>query len=459
MNMKTRNIFGLLMTAFVLGVSSCDYTDLDPSDMVGKGEAFKNVAGVRSAVVGNYSQLSLRPSLSLSAIISDDVVKGGQNGGAGDDSYKWTYSAGTGDHNGFWEDRYKIINQANRILMYGKDVTPEDDSEKETLNDCFGQAYFLRAYAHFDLLRMFSDFKDENAYGIPYITKAHILGLPGRDKVGACYDYIMKDLDQAFALLKDEVSSEAAYASKAAVYALKARVCLYRQKYVHAAVYAGEALQLVPLASITDYASIWSDKSNAGVILKLPKKPGESALGTMFNSADHSQAFGPSKGYMNNFDKTNDIRYSIFVGYGPDREGVMVDLIKKYFGTDANAGLCDEKILRADEMKLIEIESYIKQGRWDEANESLNDFRRLRINNWTTHNYSNAELPDELLKERRRELGYEGHRFFDLRRYNMPIVRDDGSTLQADHFRMIMPIPQAEIEANVNIAKEQNPGY
>lgn len=459
MNMKTKNIFGLLMTALAFGVSSCNFTDLEPTDMVGKDEAFKDVNGAKSAVTGNYSQLSLRPCLSLSAIISDDVVKGGQNGGAGDDSFKWTYSAGTGDHNGFWEDRYKIINQANRILMYGKELTPANEEEEETLNDCFGHAYFLRAYAHFDLLRMFSDFKDENAFGIPYITKAHILGLPGRDKVGACYDYIMKDLDQAFTLLKDDVSPAAAYASKAAVYALKARVCLYRQKYVHAGVYASEALQLVPLASMADYPLVWTDKTNAGVILKLPKKPGESALGTMFNSADHSQSFGPSNSYMNDFDKTNDIRYSIFVGYGPDREGVMVDLIKKYFGTEANAGLCDEKILRADEMKLIEIECYIKQSRWDDANESLNDFRRLRISNWTTHTYSNSELPGELLKERRRELSYEGHRYFDLRRYNMPIVRDDGSTLQADHFRMIMPIPQAEIEANINIADEQNDGY
>jgi hypothetical protein len=73
-----------------------------------------------------------------------------------------------------------------------------------------------------------------------------------------------------------------------------------------------------------------------------------------------------------------------------------------------------------------------------------------------------------ILDERFRELAYEGHRFWDLKRRNLPVTREgiiptgdapntNSTTLPANALRFVLPIPQSEIDANPVI--QQNPGY
>lgn len=434
--------------------TSCSYTDLSPTDMVGSKEAFKDVTAVEGALIGAYARVSLRPILQLTDYVGDDATQGGEAGGAGTDSFQWNYTASKGDHAGVWDHLYRIINQANQIIINSSHLV-----DAEGLDNCIGQALFLRAYAHFDLLRIFSYFDDEENLGIPYVSKAHALGLPGRDKVGYCFDAISNDLDRALNLIEANAPSNVAFASKAAVYAMKARVALYRGTYVHARVYANEAISLVPLAKKEDYTLIWQDKTTDGVIWKLPRSPGEETLGTIFYGADNSNVFGPSKKFQECFDKDNDIRLSAFTKIGPDRAGAMVDVIKKYEGTASNVGLSDNKLLRSAEMQLIIIECYLMENNLTEANNSLNQLRHLRINNWANKAYNAEELKLELLLERRRELAYEGHRLFDARRLGQNLVRDNDTELEYSDYRMVMPIPQAEIEANINISTQQNLNY
>jgi hypothetical protein len=65
----------------------------------------------------------------------------------------------------------------------------------------------------------------------------------------------------------------------------------------------------------------------------------------------------------------------------------------------------------------------------------------------TSNDFINA-----ILNERRAELNFEGHRYFDLAR-----TRKIKSVLNLDDFRSVFPIPNREIIANPNI--KQNPGY
>ncbi|HAK10791.1 MAG TPA: RagB/SusD family nutrient uptake outer membrane protein, partial [Chitinophagaceae bacterium] len=71
---------------------------------------------------------------------------------------------------------------------------------------------------------------------------------------------------------------------------------------------------------------------------------------------------------------------------------------------------------------------------------------------------------NEVLNERYKELCYEGHRFFDLKRRGLPVTRSiadapsaAGTTLEANNFRFVLPIPLPEMVANP--AMKQNPGY
>ncbi|HSF53101.1 MAG TPA: RagB/SusD family nutrient uptake outer membrane protein, partial [Algoriphagus sp.] len=59
-----------------------------------------------------------------------------------------------------------------------------------------------------------------------------------------------------------------------------------------------------------------------------------------------------------------------------------------------------------------------------------------------------------LLQERRIELSFEGHRFFDLVRFNKT-----GDVLGMPDFRKIFPIPRNELQVAEPGTLEQNPGY
>ena len=78
-----------------------------------------------------------------------------------------------------------------------------------------------------------------------------------------------------------------------------------------------------------------------------------------------------------------------------------------------------------------------------------------------------ADIPkvQDIMSERRIELAFEGHRFFDLKRSNSGFDRSANdcaaasgacSITSTDH-RWVLPIPQEEIFANDNI--KQNPNY
>jgi len=441
-------------------VTACDFTDLDPTDKVGENNIFSSVSALEQAVTGAYSQMSLRTTIQVSAVLSDDVYKGGQNGGAGDNSYQWTYSAATGDHNNLWLKYYTVIDMANRILDGVEAVPAVTEDEIKGKNNSIGTAMFIRAYLSFELLRYFSDFEKGNSYGVPYMLKPITLETPGRDNVDKCFELIIKDLEECLPLLSQNTPSDPAYVSKTAVKALLARVYLYQKKYDNAYQWASDAIKDKPFAGLSNYEAIWSDESNEDVILKLRKLSGEETIGTIFFSADNSSAFEPSTELIESFDPA-DIRLATFIGDGVDREGVKVKRVNKYKGTSENVGLADQKLLRSSEMVLIMAEAKTQTGDLQAANNWLNQLRAERIQDWTSTNYtSKEELLQEVLLERRRELCYEGHRFFDMRRFAQPIFkRLINKTLKVDDHLRIMPIPLSEMQGNPVIAEQQNPGY
>jgi hypothetical protein len=67
------------------------------------------------------------------------------------------------------------------------------------------------------------------------------------------------------------------------------------------------------------------------------------------------------------------------------------------------------------------------------------------------------DLVDAIWKERRIELAFEGHRLWDLLRTGRNVTKGT-TTINYDDYKLIAPIPQAEIDANPKL-KPQNPGY
>lgn len=455
-----------VLTAITLG--ACSYTELEPTDMVGPETAFKNVENVHKATIGLYGMLSLRTKLGAVEYIADDCVQGGDSGGAGTDLFNIVYTATSGDVQTIWSHYYGIINQANRILYYGAEVTPADATEEESLNTSIGTAYFCRAFAHFELLCFFSDFQNDESAGVPYVSHYHVVGNPGRDKVGECYDYIMTDLERAYDLIGTEVpditadnsaSNSTAYVSKTLVDALRAKVSLYHKQYLHAYVYASNVLRNIDIASMDEVSGLWLDENNAGVIFKLSRPAGTATIGTLFVGGDYSSVFRPSEDIRAQF-TDNDVRKPVFFREGRDRSGNPTWMVTKWFGQESDIGRCDEKMFRAEEMLLIAAEAQMELGNLSEAGNLLNQLRRERIDGYVDETFGSAEdLRNEIITERRRELVWEGHRFFDARRYQVTMSRE-GTQITPDNIHLIFPIPQAEIDANTTLTEaDQNYGY
>lgn len=468
--MKRYKAILALMLSAAATLASCDYTDLQPTDMVGPDKAFGSVENVHKAVVGIYGKASLRSKLAVTEYIADDCVQGGDSGGAGTDLTNWVYTATSGDVSGLWSHYYGIINQANRVLYYGPQLKPANAAEEASLQESFGTAYFFRAYAHFELLCFFSDFMDDEAKGIPYVSHYHVVGNPVREPVGDCYEQIMTDLNRAYDLLTvaapdltadNSATNSTAYISQAAVDALRARVALYRGLYSHAYIYASNALRAVGIAKKDDVQNVWLDKSNAGVIFKLSRPAGTSTIGTLFVGGDYSSIFRPSDDLRESFSE-DDVRASVFFQYGRDRAGSPAWMVTKWFGDASDIGRVDEKLFRAEEMQLIAAEVLARQENPDmtEANRLLNELRAERHENYTPQDYtSQSAFLNEIARERRCELVWEGHRMFDARRLKLTLSRE-GKTISGTDYRLTLPIPQAEIDANSGISEsDQNYGY
>ena len=72
----------LCIGGMALMAVSCDYTDLQPTDQIGDEMIFSSVSALEQTVTGAYAQMSAKQIIRVTAVLSDDVIKGGQNGGA-----------------------------------------------------------------------------------------------------------------------------------------------------------------------------------------------------------------------------------------------------------------------------------------------------------------------------------------------------------------------------------------
>ena len=118
-------------------------------------------------------------------------------------------------------------------------------------------------------------------------------------------------------------------------------------------------------------------------------------------------------------------------------------------------------VIRLSEVYLNRAEANARSGQDAAAQADLNLIRQRGLATAPDVTATGQDLLDEILRERRIELGYEGHRIFDITRHRLDVVRVDCTSdvcfypYPGPFF--ILPIPQDEMDVNPNIT--QNPGY
>lgn len=439
--MKKIIYFGMLLSASAL--TSCNkYLDIQPVGTVIPASESDFRGLMTSSYVGfpaHKSYLSLRTDELLLDESSTDAART-------KDIYLWNDQNPDPATLAYpYLAFYTSIFYTNQII----NTIDEKLASNATVDQIKGEAYLMRAYAHFELLNCYSEVYSPNQAGlrgVPLSTKVDLEQRFAPATIGESYTQVLSDMEKGSALLTvtDQVKGVNYRFSKRGAYAMAARVHLYRGEWQDAIDAAKKALAI-------------NDKL-------VDMKISGSLLPNDFESAEMIMALEKVS--------VPEVRTSSFISSALLSSYSDGDLRKgRYFqkrGTDYMSLKGGENrfnvSFRNAELYLTLAECYTRQGNTTEA---LNYLEALKKNRFTEAAYareaiadaslSKDQLLDAVLVERKRELALEGLRWYDLKRTTRPSITHTSfgktSTLQQNDPRYVIRYPQEAINNNPDLLK------
>lgn len=432
-------------------------------------------------------------------IWSLDIIAGNSEvgGGGGEDGIETVqvrnFSASS--DNGFalyiWRSPWVGISQCNLVLQSVEESKlVSEDIRKRSM----GEAYFLRAHYYYILVRLFG--------GVPIRTTPHDAAESTdikRESIDDCYKLIIEDCLKAISLLpekktygkedKNRVGKEAALAMLADIYltynpsqhytevinlceqiedmGYDLTKCSFEDNFGINADNSKEALFTVGYSGSTDH-DFWSGSNQA------------SWLSTFMGPRNSNIVAGswgwnqPTQEFMQQWE-SGDLRKAVTVfykgcprfdgkTYNPDWSmtgyNVRKFLVTKANSPEYNTNPADFVVYRFADVLLKKAEALNELGRTDEACIPLNIVRTRAGLPEIQKGKTKEQMREIIIKERRMELAFEGHRWFDMIRINngeyaIGFLQSIGRVATMN--RLLLPIPQTEMDSNDLM--EQNPGY
>lgn len=404
------------------------------------------------------------------------------------------FNEGAGTHNNVnaWRVYYAKIMGANTVMEY-IDQVKGDQGAKDNLR---GQALTLRAWYYFQLVNLFGmpynyGHPEENP-GVPLKLKMEITGgYYKRNTVAEVYEQIEEDLLEGVGLLEKNPMTMSEYKiSVLAAKSILARVYLYMENWDGALKYTNEVLTekptLAALASAPDAAFSFTGKDPFGVyntatsdeVIWTYSNGGEISALYSGGGPSYRSPYGASSDLMDLYEFSNDpgkenymdlrpFVYFYSMAYIQASRPVIYQLYSYKGGKQVTT--IGSKGIRTAELYLNRAEVYIRKymasGDDSYRQLALDDLNNLREHRYDTRNvaYEPKDIRDaeELFEfyknERRRELCFEDHRWFDLRRYGMPSITHsyfistdnrEEITLRKDDPRYALPIPRVALNRN-----------
>lgn len=433
------NIKHMLVAAtFVLG--ACDSALVtDPTASIDAETAITNARGVELALRGAYRSLQGedRERLAMPDMYADNLDFTGTFQSDREYSLRNVTTA-NGEVLGLWTVSYQGIDRANNVLA---GISKAADLSGALASQYKGEALFVRAVHYESMVRWFG--------GVPLVlTPSAGVGeesLVARATQAEVYAQIVKDLEEASTLLP--AGKRQGLATKGAADALLARAYLEMGDYAKARDKAqaliGNSAYSLPSSFTTTFSA---------------KHSGESIFEVQYTSLNRNSIafwFYPQElGGRWGFSPTTEL-YNLY-GAGDTRRDASIRITanKRYVYKYPRISTGDDNLilLRLAEMYLIRAEANARLGASDATVLADINVLRTRAGAAPVTASGQAALLDAVLAERRLEMAFEGHRFFDLRRLGKAT-----SKLQIDANKLLLPIPQAERDVNKNLT--QNPGY
>lgn len=473
----------ILICAFLTLLScSQDFIHLMPTSTVTVEYYYKTDKDFLDALTGAYAPIrnQYRNFYIFGDIRADDSwVEIAKNN---DQSYadRFTLNSGTGLMNSTWQNYYQAIFRVNTLL---EKIESIDVSSIPNRNRYIAEASFIRAFAYFDLVRIFGD--------VPAITKSisvlEAYQTPRTLATTIYNDIIIPDLLIAeSALLANYSGNDIGRPTAGAAKALLGRVYLTMMDFQKAESKLMEVTSM-NYKLVDDYNALfdYANKHHSEYIFNIEYADG-TAEGSPFTNAfmpnftAMTDFFGisgygdewnsPTRGLYDLF-TNDDLRKEISVGiYGGffDETGTWKPIptntsqtyTKKYITRNPvrNGSQADWKVIRYADVLLMLAESMNENNKTAQAIPYLNEVRkRAGVDEYpTTMNQSEAR--DAIEKERRLELCFEGLRWFDLVRTGkaFEVMKDQGMT----EYMTVFPIPLSQVQLINDLAiLPQNPGY
>lgn len=471
--MKANTIYIVVVSILVLiGAYSCssDFLEIRPEQNVATENAVTDLNTLRTSLNGVYSRLQYygyygRNVFVIPELMADNMRLSIRNTG------RYLEYDGFGVNNQdvrameLWNTGYEVIINASRALQGGEKLLEEFPDQAADINQLVGEAYALRALAHFDLVRFFAqpyNFSGEGSHpGIPIVSEVGEDQIsPARNTVKEVYDQINADLATAISKMKD-AKGQGTFSINAAK-ALAARAALYQGDYDEAVSLSSEVIGSGDHSLINheNYNDIWAVDFNDECIFEIVNtvsdNAGTNSLGHFFDPTGYADAMATDELY-DLYDEDDVRRTAIVVGskQGAEEVALFIGKFPKGTGHDDNI-----RVLRLAEQYLIRAEAYAQTGQEEKAREDLETIARRGNPQAESITETGAALMDRVLLERRKELAFEGHRLFDLTRNkrDVRIVQTENVTeVSYPNEKLILPVPVDEVNANPNM--DQNPGY
>ena len=376
-----------------------------------------------------------------------------------------------------WGTAYYVIMAANSVIdkIDNPGETVYEASEQD-LKNLKAECLFLRALAHFDLVRVYAHpynyTSDASHFGVPVVTVPDSEATPPRETAAKTYSSIIEWLTEAESIIDPDYQrggckDPKATANLEAIQALLARAYQYTGQWQKAADYATKVINSGKFTMWTpedlkDAACYRLDVpgKNTEVIFEVYVNTSQSYGGGNENvwgmtSYDCYGDCGAAQDVLDLYDQ-GDVRSTL---YSADASGNALFTLK-YFGKglgtiDANNII----VLRLSEMYLIRAEAALNGAKGDFN--ATADLKTIADNRGAKPSTSSKEgVYTELAKE----FAWEAHLWFDLARTGRDMTRNDISgsvpkTLKAKDYRWAMPIPIREFNVNPSLKDQQNPGY
>ena len=369
----------------------------------------------------------------------------------------------------YYQSMYEVIFRANNILNF---IDAADESNRSRYT---AEAKFLRAYAYFNLVRLYGD--------VPLVTR--VVGptenelLFTRVATARVYEQIAEDLQEAVDNLDNRFKSRA---SKAAAQGLLAKVYLTQDtpNYAAAEQLCSDIINSGEFILQDDFSDIFYDELNDEILF---------AIQYEFKNTLQSQGFSAEftatvrQGRQDGLNLVNSNLVTDFASFGGNRTAVSFVTFSTFteiakflpdgtdltfpptYGTNPTNAGNDWIVLRYADVLLMHAEAILAGGEQTTSGAAIDSYMEVKVRAGFDANTDRPTILTKtaLLQERRVELAFENQRFFDLMRFGVAdaILSAHAAEEGFDDYnarKLLLPIPSREINLSGGLLL-QNPGY